>query len=91
MMKIYETENYIYFTDGETNQLKDLMVQPDEYLNISLQNYDIYKIQNIKTQQISYVLVDSNDELVSICNKLPEITTIINEIKWQKNEQNNKI
>lgn len=91
MMKIYETENYIYFTDGETKQLKDLMVQPDEYLNISLQNYDIYKIQNIKTQQISYVLVDSNDELVSICNKLPEITTIINEIKWQKNEQNNKI
>lgn len=81
---IYEGEQWIYFRDAETEQLKDYMVQPDEVLDISLKGYDVFKIKNTETGKQEIFITDSNNEIVVQRDSATAIRDYIEGMKWSR-------
>lgn len=83
-MCIYEGEQWVYFRDAETDQLKDYMVQPDEVLDVSLKGYDVFKVKNTETGKIEIFITDVNNEVVVSRENVTAIRDFIEGMKWAR-------
>ena len=81
---IYEGEQWIYFRDTETEQLKDYMIQPDEVLDVSLKGYDVFKVKNTETNKQEIFIVDSNNEVIVQRDSVTAIRDYIEGMKWSR-------